>query len=76
MGTQSACQFASVAGTSLSPEGSITAPTDVLKIIGGEVNTCPAVLWPWPVLKSGCVFFFSRYIHILIKESIEFWGNF
>lgn len=40
----SACQCASVAGTSLSPEGNITATTDVLKIVGGVVNTCPAVL--------------------------------
>lgn len=40
----SACQCASVAGTSLSPEGNITTTTDVLKIVGGAVNTCPAVL--------------------------------
>lgn len=40
----SACQCASVAGTSLSPEGNITATTDVLKIVGGAVNTCPVVL--------------------------------
>lgn len=29
---------------SLSPEGNITTTTDVLKIVGGVVNTCPAVL--------------------------------
>lgn len=47
----SACQCASVAGTSLSPEGNINTTTDVLQIVGGVVNTCPAVLWPWPLLK-------------------------
>lgn len=41
----SACQCASVAGTSLSPEGNITTTTDVLQIVGGVVNTCPAVLF-------------------------------
>lgn len=40
----SACQSAGVAGTSLSPEGNITTTTDVLKIVRGVVNTCPAVL--------------------------------
>lgn len=40
----SACQCASAAGTSLSPEGNITTTADVLKIVGGDVNTCPAVL--------------------------------
>lgn len=52
----SACQCASVAGTSLSPEGNITTTTDVLKVVGGVVNTCPAVLWSWPV-KSVLLFF-------------------
>lgn len=40
----SACQSDGVAGTSLSPEGNITATLDVHEIVGGVVNTCPAVL--------------------------------
>lgn len=60
----SACQCASVASTSLSPEGNITTTTDVLKVVGGVVNTCPAVLWSWPVLKSVFCFFCSMFFSL------------
>lgn len=39
-----ACHYASVAGARLNPKGNITTTTDVPKIVGGVVNTCPAVL--------------------------------
>ena len=55
----SACQNTGVAGTSLSPEGNITTTTDVLKIVRGVVNTCPAVLQSALAAALKLGFFFS-----------------
>ena len=65
----SSCQFASVADTSLSPEGNINTTTDVLKFVGGVVNTCPAVpLWSFTAALKLDFFFLLSLLNVLFMH--------